>query len=250
MNILPINFNNVYNYKPSFKSNFSKTEPTTTSTNADKKREIDAEIMQSKGKAALTSAKNIQMIGERKLKEAQRIFLDWQEKKPTNVIEKNSTKEYLTSWGEGLKLFIEKRNDGTERTIKYMQGEVCDITETDSDGKTYIYSFYKNKLAKFTKARHTIIDERNVIELTPNEFLFTASGDLRKYRENYRTIKAYNRSQELLGSFATIGVVLDFAIENGKTYLENAKKDIFISSSGKRFIENEFTFDKNGKLVK
>lgn len=249
MNITPINFN-INSYKPSFKALKTIDEfhlPKTTEASPEKEKKASSALTRSR--LVLPVAANIQKIGKRKLEEAQKIYFNWQEKRPATEQTKNSYKEYLTSWDGDLNLFIETRQDGSKRTIKYLYGEVVDIVETDADEKTYIYSFEKNSLTKYVKGKHTQIQKRDVITIIPNEYIFTPCGNLFIYREDHRTTKAYNRSQELLGTFTTIGTVMNFNTANNKTRLEQARGGIFMSPSGKRFEEYNFKFDKNGNPV-
>ena len=249
MKINPINFN-INSYKPAFKSNEKRDEIRSCAVKEiDSKKETEAMKLLVKSRDVLLSADIVQKVAKRKREEAENIYFNWQEKRPATVYENGATKEYLTTWDGNLNLYIETREDGSGRTIKYLYGEVADITETDVNGKQIIYYFDKKALSKAIQGKHTEIEKRQTTTITPREYVFSPTGKLMIYREDYKVINAYNRSEELLGDFTTIKTAMHFNISNSHPILEKARTGVFISPSGKRFFEGDFKFDENENLV-
>ena len=148
-------------------------------------------------------------------------------------------------------MYIEKRADGSERTIQYISEKPAKIIEIDTDGKKYIYFYDKKSLVRYIEGKHIQeMDKNERAIVTPREFVFSPLGNLMIYRENQRDISAYNRYQELSGEFTTIDMALYFDTFGKKTYLKKAKNGIIASPSGNRFVKDEFIFDSRGKLVR
>lgn len=248
MKILPINFN-IKNNTTSFKSTkINNIHTLITENKIDPKKEQEAAELISQSERVLASSNSIKKIAKRKYAEAQDIYFTWQQKSP--VTKENSTIEYITGFGGKLDKFIEKRADGTERTIKYSDNGTIDITETDFNGKQYIYIFNKGQLRRCIQGKHTEKTRYETSCVVPREYIFSDSGDLMIYRENNRCINAFNKSKELLGNFSTIEKVFNFATQDDKTYLKSAKTGVCIPSNSKQYFEAEYLFDEFGNLVK
>ena len=245
MNILPISFNKINNYKLSFKNHVSTTAPNYTQETTVPKQKIGAKKLLFKSKMILSRATRAQEIAQNKLKEAKMIQFNWQIDKPTVAQKNKTTKEYLLNWEGTLKTYIETNADGSKKVIKYSQGKVTEIIETDADGIENSYYFNNDKLTRFIQGKHTEEKAGTLSIITPNEFIFSANGNLKIYRENYKQISTFNRNQEFKGEFSTIETQMHFETDDDITYLKKAKTDIFSSPNGKRFYENEFEFDKD-----
>ena len=249
MKITPINFNKINSFKQNFKSNLSNSNPVSKKEETVTDKKIEAIEMLSKGKDVLLNADLALKIAQRKREEAENIYLDWQERKPKTGCENGATKEYLTAWDKSLNKYIETREDGSMRLIEYLYGEVVEILETDAEGKQNIFCYDKKAISRITQGKHSEIGKKQCIEITPKEFVFLPSQKLAIYREDYRVVSTYNKSQEFLGKFTTIKTAMHFNTTSARPVLETAKTGVFISPSGKRFYENDFKFGGNESLV-
>ncbi len=251
MKISPINFQKISNHNITFKKQKAINQtPSFGMQEYSLKDKAKIKTILAKSDFVLSRTDTIKKIAQKKLEEAQKIQKEWLKNKSQTIAEKDSIKEYIGTWNGTLKTYIEKRADKTERTIEYLESGIINITELDANGKKHVYVFEKGALRKHIQGIHKEHTKGEIITTTPHEFIFSNSGNLTIYRENYKFINVYNKSQELLGNFSTIDTVLYFNTAEQKTYLQKAKTGVYISPIGKQLEEEQFEFDENGKLIK
>lgn len=213
------------------------------------RREFEGQGLLAEGKNVLLRANTIEKIAESKYKEAQNIYFYWQEEQPRVLTEKNSRKEFQASW-EHLDYYYEKNSDGFERIIKFQNGKPFDITEI-VDNKKNIYEFsQEGKLLRHIRGKYQESSKKEIRDIKDEDFKFSIKGGLFLYRKNQREIKSFNKYQEPQGTYATVDTIMRFDTEGKKPFLKHVSKGFILSSeSGKSRIEEQFEYDKNGKLI-
>ena len=250
MKITPVSFRNLNACKSNFNGNkiFNGFHSVKTEQKHQDK-DFEVQQIQEKSDMVLLKADKIQQIAEIKYLQAEKIYIDWQEKTPQKVVANGITKEYITRQGELVEYF-ETNPDGFNKIIKFSHNKPIEITEIEPNGKKYIYVFSDDKkLARYTGGKYEKSVKNEDIVVIEDEFVFSIAGNLAIYRQNQQEITTFNRYQKMMGKHTTIDTVMRFDTIKQKPYLKAAKTEVIISPSGKRFVQNSFERGKNGELI-